>query len=584
MSPSRPTSAKRGSSGVFKPYKRGAASTLFSTTLDLLQDSKQPLSASDAGNGSSDILTNDNDLYVPIEPPGFPTYAQYKQVEEAYIQSLTPRRQGKALISQSLFDRIWDVLQQPEAQGETAQFRFWARKMFTLSKTHQSTLGVFGNSNDRPREVLLHDNLLVAVREQLYDLLCYCHGSTGHGGRDKTCALIRKHYTWVPKDLVSNFIKACPTCIMKKCGNLDSATLANQMAEQRAEGAHLTRMPDYFANCGSALDGTADAPGVPWPTTGCQGDGPAHLTVKGADPIEIAYREAVLRARGVKASFAGMTGSGHRHFRGASMSREVSLYKGLPNGWQHQHDDYADAFAEFMKNKDLEIIQDGDLGVSARRPRVPSILPLWGPDHFTQEEHQPSQDADITDPTSVFSFASTNLDVQQQQAFSSQYLFMAQPQRTEEQSVKEEPFEYQIDPLLINLSAEPNIPQESASDKSGTNFAPRTSLTSSTSLKRATAPPPLQLDSNGGMSFKKYRLYYNGLRDASVTPDSPLMGINWQATGRPSPTGSDSSLSSGSTQLSAFLPITVSPMSSAMPTPMDELISIPNAGSSVIKG
>ncbi|KAF9560316.1 hypothetical protein CPC08DRAFT_610446, partial [Agrocybe pediades] len=163
------------------------------------------------------------------ERPGFPTYAQYKQVENAYLQSLTPRRQGKALISQAMFDRIWDVLHQPESHNETAQFRFWARKMFTVSKTHRVTLGGSPGSSsgdaaeEVPQEVLLHDNLLVAIQEQLYDLLCYCHGSTGHGGRDKTCALIRKHYTWVPKDLVSNFIKACPTCIMKKCGNSESA-------------------------------------------------------------------------------------------------------------------------------------------------------------------------------------------------------------------------------------------------------------------------------------------------------------------------------------------------------------------------
>ena len=185
----------------FKPYTRGVT-PMIPPMSHILQD--------------SNISSND-------ELSGFPTYAQYKQVENAYIQSLTPRRQSKALISQSMFDRIWDVLHTPERQGETAQFRFWARKMFTLSKTHRNTLGVVVNDDEVPQEVLLHDNLLVAVQEQLYDLLCYCHGMTGHGGRDKTCSLIRKHYTWVPKDLVSSFIKTCPTCIMKKCGSLDSS-------------------------------------------------------------------------------------------------------------------------------------------------------------------------------------------------------------------------------------------------------------------------------------------------------------------------------------------------------------------------
>ena len=591
MSPSRPTLSKRNSSGVFKPYKRGATSTLYPTALDLMQDSKRPegriadMGASGVmatGNNSSlDLFTNDNDIYVPTERPGFPTFAQYKQVEATYIHSLTPRRQGKALISQALFDRIWDVLHQPDAQGETAQFRFWARKMFTLSKTHRSTLGVFGDINSRPQEVLLHDNLLVAVREQLYDLLCYCHRSTGHGGRDKTCALIRKHYTWVPKDLVSNFIKACPTCIMKKCGNIDSATLANQIAEQRAEEAQLT---EYFTNYGTGLEGPVAAPGIPWPSMGRQGGKPAPLTVEEADPIEVAYREAVLRARGLKASFANMTGASRRGFHGVPMSREVSLYKGLPNGWQHRHDDYVDAYAEFMKDKDLEVTQDGNLGVRAQRPRVPSILPLWGPDYFAQEEYKPLQDADLTDPT-ILSFTPPNLDVQQQQ---SAYLFMTQPQQhPEEKDVKEEPFEHQIDPLLLKLSAESNIPHEPASDRSATDFAQHqrlsTSHTMSTSLKRRAAPPRLRLDSKAKMPFKAFSGYYNNLRGGAVTPDSPLMGIDWQPAGSPSPTGSDSSSSSDSSQLSAFpaLPpisttTTVSPLSSAMPTPVDESTSIPN--------
>ena len=172
-------------------------------------------------------------LWPPIlkQPkPCFPTYAQYKQVENAYIQSpsLTPRRQSKALIDLSvMFDRIWDVLKHPERRGETAQFRFWVRKMFTLSKTHRNTLGIVVNDDEVPQEVLLlvHDNLLVAVQEYLYDLLCqwYCHEMSAHGGRDKICSLIRNHYTWVPEDLVSSFVKTCPTCFMKKGGSLDPA-------------------------------------------------------------------------------------------------------------------------------------------------------------------------------------------------------------------------------------------------------------------------------------------------------------------------------------------------------------------------
>jgi hypothetical protein len=42
-----------------------------------------------------------------------------------------------------------------------------------------------------------------------------------HGGRDKTCATLRLHYSWVPKELTAKFVKACPTCTLKRSGNPD---------------------------------------------------------------------------------------------------------------------------------------------------------------------------------------------------------------------------------------------------------------------------------------------------------------------------------------------------------------------------
>ncbi|OAX34246.1 hypothetical protein K503DRAFT_668187, partial [Rhizopogon vinicolor AM-OR11-026] len=144
------------------------------------------------------------------DKPVFPTYVQYKRIEAAYLESLSPRKRDKALISQSMFDKIWDVLHQPDAPLVTPQFRFWVRKMFTLSGT---------DAEDYVSEspvVILHENRPVAVQEQLYELLCYCHEEANHGGRDKTCAVIRQHYSWVPKDLTAQFVKACPACNFKR--------------------------------------------------------------------------------------------------------------------------------------------------------------------------------------------------------------------------------------------------------------------------------------------------------------------------------------------------------------------------------
>ncbi|KAF8439895.1 hypothetical protein L210DRAFT_3359034, partial [Boletus edulis BED1] len=166
---------------------------------------------------------------VPQDHPGLPTYAEYKRIEANYLHSLSPRKRDKALITQAMFDKIWDVLHQPEAcTVQTPQFRFWVRKMFTLSRPVRDlelerSMGIIGSERATADElgysaVVLHENRPVAIMEQLYELFCYCHVRAGHGGRDKTCAVIREHYSWVPKELTAQFVKACPTCVSKRSG------------------------------------------------------------------------------------------------------------------------------------------------------------------------------------------------------------------------------------------------------------------------------------------------------------------------------------------------------------------------------
>ncbi|KAI6118450.1 hypothetical protein F5141DRAFT_1000018, partial [Pisolithus sp. B1] len=155
--------------------------------------------------------------------PGFPTYEQYKRIETAYLANLAPRKRTKALITQAMFDQIWEVLWQPDATRiGTPQFRFWVRKMFRLVNNGTNSKGKARKSEDFP-PVVLHENRPVAILEQMYEVLCYCHGSAQHGGRDKTCAVVREHYSWVPKELVAQFVKVCPTCLLKRTGNLGLA-------------------------------------------------------------------------------------------------------------------------------------------------------------------------------------------------------------------------------------------------------------------------------------------------------------------------------------------------------------------------
>ena len=76
---------------------------------------------SDDGNGDAFSQTP---ILDTADKPVFPTYVQYKRIEAAYLESLSPQKRGKALISQSMFDNIWDVLHQSDAPLFTLQFRF----------------------------------------------------------------------------------------------------------------------------------------------------------------------------------------------------------------------------------------------------------------------------------------------------------------------------------------------------------------------------------------------------------------------------------------------------------------------------
>ncbi|KIN98281.1 hypothetical protein M404DRAFT_1005423 [Pisolithus tinctorius Marx 270] len=198
-------------------------------------------SASSLSDDNSDCTASSLAPAGPIttSQPGFPTYEEYKRIEAAYLANLAPRKRTKALITQATFDQIWEVLWHPgSTRVGTPQFRFWVRKTFRLvtvqgeggrvgqawrpssnSENGSNLKGKRGKDKDLP-PVVLHDNRPVAIMEQMYEVLCYCHGLTEHGGRDKTCAAIRRHYSWVPKELVAQFVRGCPTCLVKRAGNL----------------------------------------------------------------------------------------------------------------------------------------------------------------------------------------------------------------------------------------------------------------------------------------------------------------------------------------------------------------------------
>lgn len=335
-----------------------------------------------------------------MSKPGFPTYDQYKQLEAAYLASLSPRKRDKALITQAMFDDIWDILHDPDTRDiQTAQFRFWVRKMFVLSDPQPTEVFTAGDSSTQVCSVpvILHENRPVAIKEQLYELFAYCHGLSNHGGRDKTCGVIRQHYSWVPKELTAQFVKACPTCTMKRSGNPDLVAMVQGHAQlvARYDLAH-DLVPDsfvapYFSSgldqdvvSGSQADQPADSTNdlfhnhLPeanfknlkpsWPAS----EGPLDSFTYPAQWNEPTHMLSSSQPVNSSTNFAPRMSSSD--LIPPAMVREVSLFNGIPNMWN-----VSDLESLEARARAHNAMVDQRTGIAALlppggMPRVPSIV------------------------------------------------------------------------------------------------------------------------------------------------------------------------------------------------------------------
>lgn len=118
-----------------------------------------------------------------------PSVDEFRAIIDDYLNNLSPKKRDKALVDQTRYVLIQQVLRDPRNTAiSTAQFRFWVKKMFQLQP---------GTT-----DLVCHDNKPVAMKEQIYDILVKAHREAHHGGRDKTSALVKliTNYTY---DIVS---------------------------------------------------------------------------------------------------------------------------------------------------------------------------------------------------------------------------------------------------------------------------------------------------------------------------------------------------------------------------------------------
>ncbi|KAJ5794438.1 hypothetical protein N7457_001037 [Penicillium paradoxum] len=142
-------------------------------------------------------------------PSGFPDVKEFDQLMQNYVEDLSVKKQDKALIYAKRARNIKTVLIDPKDTAvESAQFRFWVKKMFKLQAV--------GSDH---KKMICHEGKPVAIREKLFKILTRAHQQCQHGGRDKTSAQVRRIYSWVPKELISRFVKICPTCQVRRGGS-----------------------------------------------------------------------------------------------------------------------------------------------------------------------------------------------------------------------------------------------------------------------------------------------------------------------------------------------------------------------------
>ncbi|KAH8704284.1 hypothetical protein BGW36DRAFT_371033 [Talaromyces proteolyticus] len=164
----------------------------------------------ESGLESQESINEATMLSEPVKPPldGFPNVDEFDRLMKSYVNDLSSKKQDKALINARRARNIRTVLADPKDTAvESAQFRFWVKKMFKLVPDRSAASG---------NHLICHEGKPVAIREKLFKILTRAHQDCQHGGRDKTSARVREKYSWVPKELISRFVKICPTCLGRR--------------------------------------------------------------------------------------------------------------------------------------------------------------------------------------------------------------------------------------------------------------------------------------------------------------------------------------------------------------------------------
>jgi hypothetical protein len=147
---------------------------------------------------------------------------------EEILQQFLARKVRRCLVSQALYDEAVQILRNPEnITISSKQTRRWVKQRLQLLDMDGTSILFTKNENKK-----------VAIKENLYDIICKCHEELMHVGYDKVhkevifCAALKcvvhnyishhflhqinYHYDFCPQGLVEMFVKRCTECLRKK--------------------------------------------------------------------------------------------------------------------------------------------------------------------------------------------------------------------------------------------------------------------------------------------------------------------------------------------------------------------------------
>lgn len=132
-------------------------------------------------------------------------------------------------MTRELYELVVDILRKPQdtTVGDP-QLRFWVRQRFQLM------------SGPGDRYCALHEGKRVVLRDEIYDVVVRAHIDSQHGGRDKTYNVLRKEWSYVPKETVATFIKLCAVCNGKRAKEKKQAA---QRQERKLRAGITSRTP-----------------------------------------------------------------------------------------------------------------------------------------------------------------------------------------------------------------------------------------------------------------------------------------------------------------------------------------------------